>query len=220
MFNVQSHTAAAVDTLRKAANGADKVNATLGQAMTVAFVALLAADPTASLKSVSLTITEKVPQSKESGNPAGTRKSQCNSFFKDDANRLAVYAAIPNPQDMDPEAFTVACVTYAKGVNPKAWLKDRADAAKKAAADQAEALKAAQRPMGDDETAVLDVVDDKFVVLNPGFDPVLANQTDAIKAITNLMGMPETDETLTALYAIFDLVSAALGVEVKEAIAA
>lgn len=220
MFNVSTHTASAVSTLIKCANAADKAGANLGQAMTAAFVAFLAADPTASLKSVSVTIGDKVPQSKESGNPAATRKSQCNSFFKDDANRLAVYAALPSPEGMDPDAFNTAVINYAKTLNPKAWLKAKADAAKAAEKASAEAKAAAQRPLGDDEAATLDVVEGELVVLNPGFDPVLSAQTDALKAIANLAGMAETDETLTALYAILDAVSAALGAEVKEEIAA
>lgn len=195
MFNVETHTAAAVDTARKAANAADKSGANLDQAFTAVFAAYLAADHGLTSKDVGKIIGDKVPQSKLSGNPSAVRKSRCSTYFADSANLAALRAALPSPEAMEPEAFTVAVAEYAKGVNPRKWIEEQK--AKKATvkADQAEAKAANQREEGEDEATA---------PLNPGFDPVLSAQTSASKAIAALLDMagrecPEREAALAAI---------------------
>lgn len=198
MFNVETHTAAAVDTARKAANAADKSGANLDQAFTAVFAAYLAADHGLTAKDVSKILGDKVPQSKLAGNPSAVRKSRCSTFFSDSANLATLRTTLINPEAMEPEDFNKAVSAYAKGVNPRQWIAEQKaakDLAKKAGAD---AKAAGERPMAEDEEARV------HVDLTPGLDPVEQAHTTAAKAIAALLDMasrdcPERDDANAAL---------------------
>lgn len=213
MFNVETHTAQAVDKLRKAANAADKANSNLEAAMTAAYVAYLAADHALTGKGVSKIIGDKCPQSKESGNPAATRKSWNTTYFSESAHVAALRSALPSPEGMDPEAFTTAVFNYVKTLSVRQWLKERK--AKKDGQEAATnaAVAAAQREPGADEQA--------GGVLNPGFDPVLSGQTSAAKAIAALADMagrecPERDAARAALETLSAQLAKVLAPAVEE----
>jgi hypothetical protein len=185
MFNVETHTAQAVDKLRKAANAADKANSNLEAAMSATFVAYLAADHALTAKGVSKIVGDKCPQSKESGNPAATRKSWNTTYFSESAHVAALRTALPNPEGMEPAAFSEAVFNYVKGLQVRQWLKERK--AKKDGQEAATnaAVAAAQREPGADEQA--------GGVLNPGFNPVLSAATSINKSIDALIDMASRD---------------------------
>lgn len=196
MFNVETHTAQTVDKLRKAANAADKANSNLEAAMTASYVAYLAADHALTAKGVSKIIGDKCPQSKESGNPAATRKSWNTTYFSESAHVAALRAALPSPEGMDPEAFTEAVFNYVKTLSVRQWLKERKAKKDGQTAATNAAVAAAQREPGADEQA--------GGVLNPGFDPVLSAVTSINKALEALADMAgrECDEQGDALAAL------------------
>lgn len=198
MYSFEGHTQKAFRNVFTAANEADKAGGTLDRRMTEAFVAALAADPAATSRTVSQMIGDKVPQSKESGNPSATRKSWNVSFFKDTANVAAVRAAIPNADHLTPDDFQKAVETYAATLNVRAAAKARTEAKKAAAPTPPPA----REPDAEEEGRVL----------NPDFDPVLDARTRALEAVALLVEMtgnndPETAQgARDALSAILDAV--------------
>jgi hypothetical protein len=216
MFSFEDFTAQSVATAVKETGKLQRVGVSVTRAMTSVFAAMLAANPTLSVKAASVMIGDKVPLSKLPG-VASKAKSEARAYFDDAANAKALRDAISNPSAMDAETFNAAIATYVGTINPRKWVEEQKAADKAAKAAGVANAEAGQRALGDDETAEVERV---HVDLNPGFDPVLDAQTSALKAIANLSQMPETDETLTALYAILDAVTAALGAEVQQAVAA
>lgn len=222
MFNVSTHTAAAVHNARDAASKAEKATGKVASTMTALFVAFIAADPTLSLKAISTLVGEKVPQSK-SGGVAAVHKSRANTFFKDAANMTAARAAIPSPEAMEPEAFQAAVATYAATLNPRKWIEEQKAATAATAAAQTEARVDNAREPGEAEEG-----DEGDAPLNAGFDPVLSAVTEAKRAIANLREMlRNVDETVVtnATAGLLDIGSAveaalAVGEEVAEKIAA
>lgn len=218
MFNVSTHTAAAVHNARDAASKAEKATGKVASTMTALFVAFIAADPTLSLKAISALVGDKVPQSK-SGGVAAVHKSRANTFFKDAGNMAAARAAIPSPEAMDPEAFQAAVTAYASTINPRKWIDDQKAAEKAATTAGAEAKADNVREPGDDEKAEGDAP------LNAGFDPVLDAQTTALKAIANLREMLSNaddqvaEDALNALQRVFDSAGIALTGDVPMAVA-
>ena len=218
MFNVSTHTAAAVHNARDAASKAEKATGKVASTMTALFVAFIAADPTLSLKAISALVGNKVPQSM-SGGAAAVHKSRANTFFKDAGNMAAARAAIPSPEAMEPEAFQAAVTEYAKGINPRKWIDEQKAAEKAATTAGAEAKADNVREEGEDEQAEGDAP------LNAGFDPVLAAQTDALKAIANLREMltnvdaQVAEDALNALQRVFDSAGIALTGDVPMAVA-
>lgn len=210
MFNVSTHTAAAVHNARDAASKAEKATGKVASTMTALFVAFIAADPTLSLKAISALVGDKVPQSK-SGGVAAVHKSRANTFFKDAGNMAAARAAIPSPEAMEPEAFQAAVTEYAKGINPRKWIEEQKAAEKAATTAGAEAKADNVREDGDDEQAEGDAP------LNAGFDPVLSAVTEAKRAIANLREMlrnVDEEVVINATAGLLDIgsaVEAALG---------
>lgn len=219
MFSFEDFTAKSVATAVTETGKLQKVSVSVTRAMTGVFVAMLAANPTLSVKAASVMIGDKVPLSKLPG-VASKAKSEARAFFEDDANAKALRAAIHDPSALNTETFNEAVASYVASINPRKWVEEKKAAEKALKSGQADNAAAGQRALGDDETATLDVVDGELVILNPGFDPVLDAQTSALKAIALLVEMQESDATLAALYAIFDAASAAVGAEVQQAVAA
>lgn len=211
MFNVQTHTAAAVHNARDAASKAEKATGKVASTMTALFVAFIVADPTLSLKAVSTLVGEKVPQSK-GGGVAAVHKSRANTFFKDDANVAAARKAIPSPEAMTPEDFNAAVTAYAASINPRKWIEEQKAGKAVAAIEQEQAKVENIREEGEDEASG---------VLNPNYNPVLDCQTTASKAIAALLdnASPEATQALETLFAMLDKGLTARAASTQEAIA-
>ena len=215
MFSFEDFTAKSVATAVTETGKLQKVSVSVTRAMTGVFVAMLAANPTLSVKAASVMIGDKVPLSKLPG-VASKAKSEARAFFEDDANAKALRAAIHNPSAMNAETFNEAVASYVASINPRKWVEEKKAAEKALKSASADNAAAGARALGDDEVATLDVLEGELVVLNPAYSPVLDAQTDALKAIARLVAMEDMD-AIDALYAILDAAVAAVGAEVQQA---
>lgn len=111
MFSFETHTAPAFKALTTTANGFEKAAGKIRSALTIAFVAVLAADHAQTAKTASSYVVDKVPGVKEG--TMGVYRSQTVSFFQDTARVASLRAAIVNPEAMTPEEFMEAVSTYA-----------------------------------------------------------------------------------------------------------
>lgn len=115
MFSFETHTAPAFKALTTQSTAFEKAAGKIRSALTIAFVAVLAADHAQTAKTTSALVSDKVPGVKEG--TMNVYRSQTVSFFQDTARVAAVRAAIVNPEAMSPEVFMEAVISHAATLN-------------------------------------------------------------------------------------------------------
>ncbi len=139
-FTFEGHTAPVLNAAVAACVAADTATGKLTHAMVAAYVGVICADMTITIKAASALIGDRVPASKESGNPAATRKAWVASYFKDSANLAKVRAMIPRPEGLTEGQFLDACNSAADKLDVRAAYQAKL-ASNKASKDQAENAK-------------------------------------------------------------------------------